>query len=186
MAKTNQRVALTKKLLQQAIVKLIDREDVAKITVLELCQRAGINRSTFYKHYGCPHEVVTELEEEIIKGLENAFREKFANSSPSVGAAVECFCSYLFDHRTTVKALFKNPFTNQEFLQRLNRQFNNQLIVKQKLLQGTGSRGELLLSTYFNYGFYYLVREWLLDDVAMTPHEIGDLIQQIKAITRKW
>lgn len=186
MAKTNQRVALTKKLLQQGMVKLIDKEDVAKITVLELCQQAGINRSTFYKHYGCPHEVVVELEEEIIKGLGKAFREKFADSSPSITATVECFCSYLFDHRTTVKALFNNPFTNQEFLQKLNQQFNNQLIVKQKLLQGTGTTEKMLLSTYFNYGFYYLVREWLLNDLPMTPHEIGGLICQIKTVTKGW
>lgn len=46
MTKNNQRVALTKKLLRQGMVKLIGEEDVDKITVLELCQQAGINRST--------------------------------------------------------------------------------------------------------------------------------------------
>lgn len=186
MTRNNQRVALTKKLLRQGMVKLIDEEDVDKITVLELCQKAGINRSTFYKHYGCPHEVVVEIEEEIVRGLEDAFQEKFKDSSPSITTTVECFCSYLFDHRTTVKALFRNPFTNQEFLQMLNQNFNDHIIGKQEIMQSVDSADKMLLSTYFNYGFYYLVREWLLDDLTKTPRDIAGLIQKIKAITRKW
>lgn len=68
----------------------------------------------------------------------------------------------------------------------LNQNFNDHMLDSQEVMQGADSTDRMLLSTYFNYGFYYLVREWLLDDLTKTPHEIADLIQKIRAITQKW
>lgn len=42
---------MTKSLLQQALVELLEEEHLSSITVTALCARADVNRSTFYAHY---------------------------------------------------------------------------------------------------------------------------------------
>ena len=47
----DQRTQLTYSLLRQAFTDLLKQKPIQRITVKELCQKAGVNRSTFYAHY---------------------------------------------------------------------------------------------------------------------------------------
>ena len=49
--KENQRIALTKKLLQEGLLRLLETKTLDKISVTVLCRESGINRATFYNHY---------------------------------------------------------------------------------------------------------------------------------------
>ena len=47
----NARFQGTEKTLEESLIKIAQTKTVAEITVMELCQDAQINRSTFYSHY---------------------------------------------------------------------------------------------------------------------------------------
>lgn len=64
--KDNQRARLTRMLLKQAYLKLMQEGPAAKITVKEICERAQVNRSTFYLHFTQPNDILMELEDETI------------------------------------------------------------------------------------------------------------------------
>ena len=49
--KMDQRVRLTRNLLKNALVQLMQEQHIAKISIRAICEVAGINRSTFYVHY---------------------------------------------------------------------------------------------------------------------------------------
>lgn len=49
--KDDQRVTLTKRLLQEGLLRLLETKEIDKINVTELCRESGINRATFYRHY---------------------------------------------------------------------------------------------------------------------------------------
>ena len=70
MKKENQRVKLTKKLLKQSLLDIMDKKPVGSISVIELCEKAEINRSTFYNHYGCPNDVLYDIECDFVEDLE--------------------------------------------------------------------------------------------------------------------
>ena len=59
--KENQRIALTKKLLQEGLLRLLETKSLDKISVTELCRESGINRATFYNHYNSPQELLTDI-----------------------------------------------------------------------------------------------------------------------------
>ncbi|MGN0313758.1 MAG: TetR/AcrR family transcriptional regulator, partial [Fusicatenibacter sp.] len=69
--KENQRIALTKLLLKENLLQLMSEKDFQSITVTELCDAAGVNRSTFYNHYGCPADVLADIEKGVFADLEN-------------------------------------------------------------------------------------------------------------------
>lgn len=47
----DRRIRRTRTAVFNAVLDLMVEKDTSKITVLELCKRADINKSTFYLHY---------------------------------------------------------------------------------------------------------------------------------------
>lgn len=62
----DQRITLTKKLLRDSLVELLYEKSIYKITIRELCEVAGINRSTFYRYYENQFSLLGEMEGEIV------------------------------------------------------------------------------------------------------------------------
>ena len=60
--------------LKKAFLELFQTKEPEEITVVELCRKAGLNRSTFYAHYGfmdmLVREVLRESVAEVFVGLE--------------------------------------------------------------------------------------------------------------------
>lgn len=79
------RVRYTKQVIKEQMAALLKEKSIARITVKELCQRAEINRATFYKYYDNPYdlmdkmmqELLDELEEKILREKPKNFRDVF-------------------------------------------------------------------------------------------------------------
>lgn len=65
MADTDLRVQRTKKLLKEQFKEMFLEMDYEKITIKELCERAMINRRTFYLHYNSIDDVLNEVLDEM-------------------------------------------------------------------------------------------------------------------------
>ncbi len=52
----DKRIARTRAAIFSAVFDLATEKELDKITVVELCNRAGINKSTFYLHYKSIHD----------------------------------------------------------------------------------------------------------------------------------
>lgn len=63
--KNDRRIRRTRTAIQSAFLKLIFEKDINKITIKELCERADINKSTFYLHYQDIYDLEEQFEEEI-------------------------------------------------------------------------------------------------------------------------
>ena len=50
-AQEDKRIRRTKKLLRQALTRLMQQKDFPSITVTDVVREADINRGTFYAHY---------------------------------------------------------------------------------------------------------------------------------------
>lgn len=62
----NQCRTLTKRLLKESLIKLLKEKDIQKISITELCNEAGINRTTFYSHYSSQYDVLKDMETTIL------------------------------------------------------------------------------------------------------------------------
>lgn len=59
--------------MDEAFMELLEEKDFEYISVKEICERAGVNRSTFYLHY----ETIGDLLEECISYMNEKFLEYF-------------------------------------------------------------------------------------------------------------
>ena len=48
--------------MDEAFLELLEKKDFAYITVKEICEKAGVNRSTFYLHYETINDLLEESE----------------------------------------------------------------------------------------------------------------------------
>ena len=85
----NQRIRVSKTMLEGALMRLLREKRVDKVTVYELCQEAGINRTTFYKYYGSPQDLLDQIIAEMLAQFEQAHppqRNPPCAGLPGIGA----------------------------------------------------------------------------------------------------
>lgn len=54
------------KKMQSALITLLEHNNFADISILDICREAGVNRSTFYAHYGNTYELLQQAYDGII------------------------------------------------------------------------------------------------------------------------
>ena len=74
MNKQESKYANTASLMDEALLLLLEQKEFDQITVKELCQKAGVNRTTFYLHY----ENMNDLLEETIDKINDRFKESLS------------------------------------------------------------------------------------------------------------
>lgn len=63
------RIEKTERAIKQAFLDLRDQKPLEKIKIKELCEKACINKSTFYAHYQDIYALANALEEELISAI---------------------------------------------------------------------------------------------------------------------
>lgn len=74
MKKNPLQTELTKQKIQDAFWDIHSEKCIEKITVREITERAGLNRSTFYAYYKDVYDLLEQAEEEIITALMSEHR----------------------------------------------------------------------------------------------------------------
>lgn len=157
--KENQRIMLTKRLIKESLIRLLAAKNIYKISVRELCDDAGINRSTFYKYYGSQYDVLTEMESELLKHIQEAL----GAASKDPVHQIETICSYLEENADIVRLLTNNNI-DPDFPGKL---FNLPQI-RMMLDKQLGSRYDPesldYAFTFMTSAGYFLIREWINKD----------------------
>lgn len=171
----NQRITLTKRLLKDGLLRLLQKKSLDKINVSELCRESGINRATFYNHYETPHDVLIDVAQDIVLDL-----TELSNHPQSLQALreyLEDICSYLKEHSDLIKILIScNTDADVAIIfNNLNQSFWD-LYNHYKTANKIDPDSIRLVSTFLSSGGYHLIRQWLMEDIPKTPKEIAGLI----------
>lgn len=67
--KEDVRIRRSKKLLANALLELLEENPFAKISVLDVCEKASIRRATFYKHFESKDHLLEYIIEELLDDL---------------------------------------------------------------------------------------------------------------------
>lgn len=95
MGKVNQRVAISKILMKEGLLRLLKKKHISKISVSELCKKAQINRTTFYRYYQTPSDVLQEIALDYVK--EFSGQAGSSQKAQGIRAYVLQLCIFLHD-----------------------------------------------------------------------------------------
>ena len=168
----NQRVRVTKRMLKEALVKLLEEKSLEKITVYELCATAEVNRTTFYKYYGSPYDLMEDIRMDFLHELEINLQEK---ENPY---SLQNILTYIFTHQGASKVLLKTA-PDDGFLEKI---ISLSLISDQLEEHVSADEAEHVKAytkEFIIFGSYSIVRKWLLSENPEPPEEIARIILQM-------
>ena len=116
----DQRVRTTKRMLRDALISLLAQKRICDIRVKELCEKAFVNRSTFYAHYKDIKTLAKEMEMELLRDLDGMLRRMPVVLPGEHKNEVAKLTEELFDFFEKHKdfcAVLLGPYGNQCFIQ---------------------------------------------------------------------
>ncbi|MCM1190282.1 MAG: TetR/AcrR family transcriptional regulator [bacterium] len=173
MPETNQRVKVTRRMLREGLLRLLKEKDLNKINITELCHEAGVNRTTFYRYYELPGDILLEMQGELFEGIFRTFQE------PLTADDIERFFVRLSEQSDLARLLFQHT-PEADWPKIFNRIYQN-LPDKTttKLFQNPDEDNSRLLSAYLAGGTYFLARQWIMEDIPISPKEVANIALNI-------
>ena len=176
--KENQRITVTKRMLKEGLLRLLEQKPLDKIRVNELCAESGINRATFYRHYQTPQDVLLELEVDFLKEMAPLSRRP--GSISDAQRELESACAYIHENREIARILFQCN-TDEDMMKRLNdffRQFWEMRKQEPQFAQVDEDTARAVVAL-LGGGCYCLLRQWILEDIQKTPQEIAAILTSV-------
>jgi AcrR family transcriptional regulator len=68
------RVRFTRKVLQESLISLMKEKSILDISIREICEAAGLSRSTFYTYYNGQYDLLRQMEEEMLVETDKIFQ----------------------------------------------------------------------------------------------------------------
>ena len=103
----NRKIQMTKRCIREVLFECLKEKDINKITISSLCEKADINRSTFYKYYGSQYDVIKEMEQEVIQLINEQL-----NDQPKETSFIQLL-QFLKSNKETIKIFFECNVDNE-------------------------------------------------------------------------
>ena len=179
--KEDRRVAMTKKMLKDALTEMLSEKDVYHISIRELCQRADVNRTTFYKYYGSQFDLLADMENDLLAFLSNTIRENASNPRKMVETA----CEYLEGHLEFGRLIINNN-VDPLFPQKLFSLAAIRDVIRREYLDKQDPEMQEYLFNYIIYGAYRVICLWLNKTRRESPEQIACLLTHLIRKETAW
>lgn len=188
MNKSESKYFATAARMDVAFLTILEKKDFAYITVKEICEAAGVNRSTFYLHY----ETMADLLSESVSHMNEQFLTYMKKDSQTfVTKLRDCpldelylitpeyltpYLGYIEQH----KRLFRTATENAAVLgmdKSYDRMFRH---VFTPILDryGIPQQDRRYIMAFYIQGLMAIISEWLRNDCADSIAYVVDMIQQ--------
>ncbi len=180
--------------MQQALIDLLEEKEFNDISITDICEKAGVNRSTFYAHYENLYDLLKETQESAITEFFDSLNSDIGPSDFSKMSADELiFISpqYLVPYLTFIKKnrrlyeVYNN--SNVFAVGEMDKQLIENIFVPIYAKNGVTDRRVVeYMSHYFISGVSAITMEWVKrgceDDILFICEVISICVRpQMKA-----
>lgn len=188
MNKSESKYFATAVRMDEAFLALLDKKDFAYITVKEICEAAGVNRSTFYLHY----ETMADLLSESVSHMNEQFLAYMKKDSESFFTKLQ---DCPLDELYLVTPEYLTPYL--EYIEKNRRLFrtateNAAVLGMDKSYDGMFShvftpildrygvpqQDRRYIMAFYIQGLMAIIMEWLRSDCTEPVAYIVDMIQR--------
>ncbi|GIP26486.1 TetR family transcriptional regulator [Paenibacillus sp. J23TS9] len=185
--KKDRRKIRTKKLIRQALLELTAEKGLSRISVMDLAERAEINRGTFYLHYHDVADLVDQLKQEIFEGIKliavglNPMEVKLYAERGEPYPTLLRILEYLLSHADYLRVML-SPNGDLQLPIQLKELMSQQMLQQFELQKSTES-ASIVAWDYFlaftasaNIG---LLTHWMSRGNDITTRELASMMTQI-------
>ena len=176
---TDRRVKRTRRLLQGALAELMTQKKFREITVQDITDRADVNRSTFYLHYQDTYDLLLQIEDGLISGLEAKIAECRRTARPyNLHALVECVYDFLEDNMQFCRPLFLSN-SNTPFWQKFMEVLAEKGIELPEEMKTDRPNVRWYQMTFIVHGVIGVLREWISADNVLPKDDMVDTMERL-------
>ncbi len=152
------RIARTEAAIRSAFIRLVEEKGFARVSVKDICDRAEMNRNTFYLHYADKEELMSQILGNIlaVQAVPIAsVASHLATAKPEqVEEIVGNILSYLSEEMAFYRILFTDPALQAYVTELYNTAFT---------LVMAGARNPISPTalSFLIYGFIGVITDWL-------------------------
>ena len=167
MNKSESKYFNTAQLMDEALIALLKKKNFEFITVKEICEKAGVNRSTFYLHYENLGDLLAETTEMINKRFQEGYKKTFIDVS--MGSVDDVFLitpeyikpylNFVKENKELFKLIHEKPqiFNNQRAFERLYSELFSHILDK----FGVDEKEKPYIFAFYTQGVLAVVMKWV-------------------------
>lgn len=175
-------------LMDEALIALLAKKELEYITVKEICEKAGVHRSTFYLHY----ETMGDLLEESVAYVADNFREYMEKETARFPGGISelpkeelnlvtpryliPYLEYVKKNATLFRTAMKNPVTFR--LEKTYAKMFSEIFEPVMARLDVPSHDRRFVVAYHLNGLIAIVREWLKGECAEPVEYIASLMRR--------
>lgn len=175
----NQRIMLTRRRLKEALLRLLESAPLDKISVTQLCQEAGVNRATFYRHYTSQEDVLLEIQQDTLDNIQSLLGRFDVWGRISPWDQTFLICKYLWEHPREARLFLSNSDIGSDFAEKLFQCVKGRRLLECYFDPSMDAAHRELVTAFWQNGFLSVLRKWLVDGVPLKPEDVAELILQI-------
>ncbi len=188
MNKSESKYFHTALLMDEALIALLEKKDLEYITVKEICEKAGVHRSTFYLHY----ETIADLLNEAMETVNRRFQSYFPQSEEEIlnqiagdnlsdlilitKAQLCPYLQFIFENKNIYRATLRNPTDMQADARYgyLKTQYIEPILQKFRI----PSELHKYYTAYYVDGISAIIKEWLNTDCRDSIDTVVSVIEE--------
>ena len=181
--KRNRNAIRSVNMLMDAYIKLLMYMPAEKITVTAIVNEAGLNRSTFYAHFGCPNDVYRKLEtrlvEELLERINGLSLEGLIQNPKPM---LETVTRLIEERRDYVKLMFEKHKA-EHWMESLKEAVIDKFMSDKYTAQLYADREMLMVNLRFFVGGYIsLCRDYISNKIEKPLSEMTDTLATTIAV----
>lgn len=165
---------MTRLLLRTALIELMEEKPLSRITIRELCEKADLNRTTFYLHYTDQYALLADIEQDAMNKTKEAMQDIHTDRRTTM--LVEAFLSYIKNNDRTFRLLLCRD--DSEHFRRTFVTELRQVMAANLPEYGDARETEYVLS-FLMYGSLYVIIEWMLNGYRESTEETAKLLYKL-------
>jgi len=153
---------------------ILQTKKIYEVSVSEICNKAKINRNTFYAHFATPEKVLEEIADEYI-----AEERNLLDSCTTTKEIVIAACRYIKAHAKENIILLSNGVEKQFIEKGVDYSIAAPIYVIENKKQQLSPKQIKMINTYIVNGAVAIIKEWLYSEMKESPEEIGEMVDFI-------
>lgn len=163
--KNNRRRRASMEKFERVLVELLQTRELSEVRVSDLCQRAGLNRSTFYANYQDIYDLADAIRERLESNMKELYRDEITTGYNSNNYLA------LFRHIRQNQSLYRTYF-------KLGYDERYQILTYDHELAQKHFKGRFVEyhMEFFKSGLTKIIKLWLQNGCQETPEEILEIL----------
>lgn len=169
----NRRSEATKARIQQTLLAMLQEQPLDKITVQALCEKAKINRSTFYNHYESPESVLFYIEHKFLAEFQTYLTQ---NIQPEQDESLHLMLTRVLEYLKANRELCLiglHPSLRSYFVENIFKRQFLFLLHRYHLLETFSEEFLPYVQTFLITGCGQVIELWIQSGCKESPKEIA-------------